>query len=400
MKEVEGLIHRIEDLPDPAARNTALELAQVLMDFHGASLERLMEIVANAGESDEAVFDNFAADELVGNLLLLHGLHPVPLELRVTKALDKVRPALDSHGGSVVLLGISEGVVRLRLQGSCKACPSSAMTLQRTIEEAIYAGAPDVVAIETEGAEVQQSAAGLVQIGKSGGAGNPAGSVHGLHPHQKLVHQPHIGERCELCGAELALRHEHLAQIAKRQMVCACQACAILLSGKTAAKYRRVPQRVVSLSDFQLTDAQWERLPIPIGMVFFFRNSIAGKMVALYPSAAGATESLLDSECWNEIIESNPILQDMEPDTEALLINRVRGASEYYLLPIDECYKLVGLIRTKWQGLSGGTEVWEAIGKFFAELKEKSGGPGKREVQPSANVNVCPNPSPESGIGL
>jgi hypothetical protein len=133
-----------------------------------------------------------------------------------------------------------------------------------------------------------------------------------------------------------------------------------------------VPRSVRYLSDFQLTDAQWESLMIPINMAFFFHSTAAEKVLSLYPSPAGATESLLDFESWDEILQGNPVLRSMEPDTEALLVNRVRGAAEYYLLPIDECYKLVGLIRTYWHGLSGGTEVWEAIENFFAELKEKA----------------------------
>ena len=189
---------------------------------------------------------------------------------------------------------------------------------------------------------------------------------------RRFVKQRSVVERCELCSAEVHPQHEHLVDIASRQMVCACQACAILFSGKANAKYRRVPQRILSLANFQLTDAQWESLLIPISMAFFFNSSAAGKVIALYPSPAGATESLLDFESWDEILQSNPVLQEMEADTEALLVNRVRGASEYYLLPIDECYKLVGLIRMHWHGLSGGTEMWEAIAKFFAELKEKS----------------------------
>ncbi|HEX8772751.1 MAG TPA: NifU family protein [Pyrinomonadaceae bacterium] len=177
MQQVEGLIRRIENLPDPAARASALELVQALMDFHGAGLDRLMEIVAEAGEAGYAIFDNFARDELVGSLLLLYNLHPVPLETRVMQALDKVRPYLDSHGGNVELIGISDDVVRLRLQGSCKSCPSSSMTLKLAIEEAIMAAAPDVVAIEAEGAAEQPSApTGFVQIGKLNGGGS--GTAH------------------------------------------------------------------------------------------------------------------------------------------------------------------------------------------------------------------------------
>lgn len=116
---------------------------------------------------------------------------------------------------------------------------------------------------------------------------------------------------------------------------------------------------------------------IPIGMAFFFHGTAAGKTLALYPSPAGATESLLDLESWDEIVRDNPVLKEMEADTEALLVNRVKGEREYYLVPIDECFRLVGLIREYWHGLSGGAEVWEVIGKFFAELKEKSGTAGK-----------------------
>ena len=181
-----------------------------------------------------------------------------------------------------------------------------------------------------------------------------------------------VVERCEMCSAELAREHEHLVEPANRQMLCACQACAILFSGKANTKYRRVPRRILYLPNFQLTEAQWESLLIPIGMAFFFNSSAAKKVVVLYPSPAGATESLLDFEAWDEIVQDNPVLRELEADTEALLVNRVRGAEEYYLLPIDECYRLVGLIRTRWHGLSGGTEVWASIADFFAELKARS----------------------------
>jgi Fe-S cluster biogenesis protein NfuA/nitrite reductase/ring-hydroxylating ferredoxin subunit len=169
MEQIEGLIRKIENLPDPEARTTALALVQALMEFHGTGIERLMEIVAESGEA-HAIFDNFAADNLVGSLLLLYGQHPLPLETRVTQALDKVRPYLDSHGGNVELLGVTDGVVRLRMQGSCKSCPSSAMTLKLAIEEAIYAVAPDVVAIDAQGVTEQPSGTGFVQIGKSNGS--------------------------------------------------------------------------------------------------------------------------------------------------------------------------------------------------------------------------------------
>jgi len=179
MQQVEGLIRKIENVSDPEARESALALIQSLMDFHGASLERLMEVIAEEGEAGYVIFDKLARDGLVASLLLLYGLHPVDLQTRVTQALDKVRPYLDSHGGNVELLGITDGVVRLRLQGSCKSCPSSAMTLKLAIEEAIYAAAPDVVGIEAEGVSALQPQSGLVQVERPHSNGDVAHSING-----------------------------------------------------------------------------------------------------------------------------------------------------------------------------------------------------------------------------
>ena len=166
LEKIEELVRKVESLPDPEARASALALIQALMDFHGEALDRLMEIVATEGAPGYAIFDNFSNDELVSSLLLLYGLHPATIEERVAQALEKVKPSLDAHGGSVEVLQISEGVVRLRLDGSCKGCPSSAATLKFAIEEAIYAAAPDVTAIEAEGVIETASDPEFVQIGK------------------------------------------------------------------------------------------------------------------------------------------------------------------------------------------------------------------------------------------
>lgn len=176
-------------------------------------------------------------------------------------------------------------------------------------------------------------------------------------------------ERCELCGAGVPADHQHLIEPLSRKMVCACQPCAVLFSSRDGKKYKRVPRRISYLADFHLTDVQWENLMLPIGMAFFFYSTPAGKVIALYPGPAGPTESLLDLESWSEIVEDNGILTEMEPDVEALLVNRVKDSRDYYLVPIDECYKLVGLIRKHWRGLSGGTEVWQEIDVFFTRLK-------------------------------
>jgi Fe-S cluster biogenesis protein NfuA len=141
---VEDLLEEMEAVADPLARETATELVQTLLELYGEGLARML-----ACEGDVAAMGR---DELVSHLLLLHGLHPVPVEERVRTALDEVRPYLDAHGGDVELLGVSDGVVHLRLEGSCNGCPSSAVTLKSSIEEAIQKAAPDVEDIQADGA--------------------------------------------------------------------------------------------------------------------------------------------------------------------------------------------------------------------------------------------------------
>ena len=178
-------------------------------------------------------------------------------------------------------------------------------------------------------------------------------------------------ERCELCSAELAPLHSHLLEPEKRQILCACEACALLFCGQSAAHYLRIRRRIQLLSDFQMTDMQWEALMIPINLAFFYRDGASGRMIAMYPSPAGATESLLSLESWEEIRAQNQALQTMEPNVEAFLVNRVSPTPEYFIVPIDECYRLVGIIRMHWKGLAGGTEVWKHIQQFFTSLRSR-----------------------------
>lgn len=183
-----------------------------------------------------------------------------------------------------------------------------------------------------------------------------------------------LTEHCELCSVELVPEHQHLLDPKKRQIICACDGCVVLFCGQAGAHFLRIPRRIRMLVDFQMTDMQWESLMIPISLAFFYRDSGADRMVAMYPSPAGATESLLSLESWEEIAAENKALQTMEPDVEALLVNRIGTASEYFIIPIDECFRLVGLIRMHWKGLSGGAEVWKEINGFFASLKSRSVG--------------------------
>ncbi|HYR83659.1 MAG TPA: NifU family protein [Terriglobia bacterium] len=148
---IEPLVTQLKSATDPALRAVALELVQILMDFHGAGLDRMMEIVAESGHPGWDLIETFGRDEVVANMLLLHGLHPQDLETRVRRALDNVRPLLRSHGGNVDLVEIVDGVVRLRLMGSCDGCSSSSLTLKNAIEKSVHESAPDVICIEVIG---------------------------------------------------------------------------------------------------------------------------------------------------------------------------------------------------------------------------------------------------------
>jgi Fe-S cluster biogenesis protein NfuA len=151
LQRLDALLREAERLADPAAQTHLRAVVRAVLDLHGAALGRLLGHLESAGEAGRAVLDACARDDVVSGLLLLHGLHPLDVEARVRQALEQVRPYLSSHGGNVELLGVGDGVVRLRLQGSCHSCPSSAVTMKQTVEEAILARAPDVTAVEVEG---------------------------------------------------------------------------------------------------------------------------------------------------------------------------------------------------------------------------------------------------------
>jgi Fe-S cluster biogenesis protein NfuA len=151
LQRLDGLLREVERFPDPAAQSHTRAIVRAVLDLHGAGLGRLLEHLAEAGPAGQAVLDACVRDEVVGGLLLLHGLHPLDVKARVRQALDEVRPYLRSHGGNVELLGIDNSVVRLRLHGSCHGCPSSAVTMEQTIQEAILGKAPEVAVVEVEG---------------------------------------------------------------------------------------------------------------------------------------------------------------------------------------------------------------------------------------------------------
>jgi hypothetical protein len=179
-------------------------------------------------------------------------------------------------------------------------------------------------------------------------------------------------ERCELCGLALAIEHSHLLEPKTRQLVCSCEPCAILFGAHQQGKYRRVPRDIEALPYFRLTDSQWDSLHLPINLVFFIQSTPLERVLALYPSPAGAVESLVTLEAWQDLVTANQVLAELEPDVEALLVNRMKAPHAIYRAPIDECYKLVGLIRAHWRGLSGGTKVWVEVEDFFTGLQARS----------------------------
>jgi hypothetical protein len=179
-------------------------------------------------------------------------------------------------------------------------------------------------------------------------------------------------ERCELCGATIPADHPHLLELDARRLACACDACAVLFSGQDHQRYRRVPRRVTSVPGLEPSDALWSSLNLPINLAFFYHDSRAGRVVAIYPSPAGGTESSLPVDAWEAWAAGCPAVRDMQTDVEAVLINHVGRRRDCFVVPIDECYRLVGLIRSKWRGLSGGRDVWQAIADFFDALHRRA----------------------------
>jgi hypothetical protein len=188
-------------------------------------------------------------------------------------------------------------------------------------------------------------------------------------------------EHCELCSAPIPAVHRHMLELSSRELVCACRPCSVLFDreGAGGGRYKLVPERRLRLDDFAIGDDAWEELRIPVDMAFFFHSSAAERVLAYYPGPMGPTESQLQLSAWQEIEASNPLLGGLEPDVEALLVNRVGDEHGHWLVGLDECYTLVGLIRTHWKGLSGGKQVWQEIERFFAELDRGA----RRATRPS-----------------
>jgi hypothetical protein len=182
-------------------------------------------------------------------------------------------------------------------------------------------------------------------------------------------------ERCEMCGTDVPPEHGHIADLEGASLLCGCRACYLLFTqeGASHGRYRAVPDRYLVDFGRVMTPAQWDQLDIPVGLAFFLHTSRAGgELTGFYPSPAGATECRLDLQLWARLVEDYPLLGEPAADVEAALISRSDTGVEYFLVPIDACYELAGLMRLNWHGFDGGTEAKASIAAFLAKVRQRA----------------------------
>lgn len=192
---------------------------------------------------------------------------------------------------------------------------------------------------------------------------------------------PSVTESCDMCAEVISDEHQHVVNVEARQLMCVCRGCYLLFTDASARlRFRAVPDRYLSFPDFHLGPGVWDQLEIPVGLAFFFHNSSLGRTTAFYPGPAGATESELPLDAWNDVLAANPDLGLAQSDIEALLIRiphsgpggpSVRTTS-CHLVPIDACYELVGRMRMLWRGFDGGQDAHREMQQFFDTVDHRS----------------------------
>jgi len=359
---VESLLEETGALGDEEARGKTREILRAVLDLHQAALSRALDIARAQGATGSAVVDAFAADDLVGHVLALHGLHPVSLEARVRRAFARDGASLRAQGGSAEVMAVEGGVIHVRARRGRASEASMAATI-RDLVDTCAADADDTVIVWEQDGRPEAHPA-LTQI-RTKPRRSPA-------PEEDA-------DACELCGAAIAAQHDHIAASGGRDVRCSCSACAMLFDGRGEStangthSWKRVPSRRERMADFRMSDGQWDALGVPIGLAFFYVSGPSTEVLALYPGPAGAVESRPHGEAWSSLVMDNPVLRDLAPDVEALLVNRVRGARAYYRVSIDVCFELVGRLRRHWRGFTGGPEAWSELGEFLGGLAEETG---------------------------
>jgi hypothetical protein len=184
--------------------------------------------------------------------------------------------------------------------------------------------------------------------------------------------QPRAGsvQHCDLCSDELAERHQHILNTATGTLSCACPACGVLFDHQAAGggHYRLIRSRPRQLGEFVLDEALWAQFGIPVGLAFFVHSAENDRVTAFYPNPVGTMRATIEDDSWRSLTGANPRLSAMDSDVEALLIDRLHATTAAWLLPVDECYRLAGLLRTHWRGFNGGSEVWRQVERFLADL--------------------------------
>jgi hypothetical protein len=187
---------------------------------------------------------------------------------------------------------------------------------------------------------------------------------------------PVAGERCEMCAEPIPDEHAHVVNVAARSLLCTCRGCWLLFTDEHAElRYRAVPERYLAFTGLRIGAEQWAALDIPVGLAFLFRNTQLDRTVACYPGPAGAAESELPLDAWDDVLAANPGLTVAQPDVEALLLRAPSPElpdGECRLVPIDACYALVGRIRQVWRGFDGGADAQAEIARFFAGVAARS----------------------------
>lgn len=179
-------------------------------------------------------------------------------------------------------------------------------------------------------------------------------------------------EVCDFCSSVLFAQHRHLLEMSNRKIICACDACALRFENANGGRFKLIPREGRALLNFELSQEDWDSLGFPIELVFIYKNGVSGAPMAICPSPAGATESPLPLDNWRTIIAANPDLEDLRPDVEALLINRTCQSRDHFIVPVNVCFELAGLVRRNWRGFSGGRRVWGEIETFFEQLRGRS----------------------------